>query len=380
MAERIRFKTLRAVAATLILMVVAAACAGGDDDGGGGGGGGGDAAQGEYGEVKIVLSGASVEDKIPQSGAWRFGPEFGFSDQDESDIQAIESHATASQLFLSGRADIMEGTFIVAAQLVQEGQDVRAFCPEEIDTLEHLVGIGIDDLADITDPDIRVGIDSPGGLINYLMNHVFRARGLTNDEGEPLTTDDLENVKILEDGGLRLAALAQDEIDVGSLDLFEQERLARQVGGEEGDFNLLSVTAQDIEDAVGSVFIAQKEWIDENPDRAAAFCAMIFKATRTLAGDVDEYLEWAEEVTALEFDEKIQREVWAFSRENGVWPYDASIFNPETVATDIEVLVDTGLLEESTLDLEFEEIVDPGPAQQATEMLGGPVEDVSELE
>jgi ABC-type nitrate/sulfonate/bicarbonate transport system substrate-binding protein len=382
MTERFRIGRLGALAVALVLILTAAACGGDDDEGGDGGdgGGGGDAAQGEYGEVKIVLSGATVEDKIPQSGAWRFGPEFGFADQDASDIQAIESHATASQLFLSGRADVMEGTFIVAAQLVQEGQDVRAFCPEEIDTLEHLVGVGIDDIADITDPDIRVGVDSPGGLINYLMNHVFRAKGLTNEDGEPLITDDLENVKILEDGGLRLAALAQDEIDVGSLDLFEQAQLEKQVGGTEEDFALLSVTAQDIEDAVGSVFIAKKEWIDEDPDRAAAFCATILKATRTLATDVDEYLEWAEDVSALEFDEKIQREVWAFSRENGVWPYDGSILNPDTVATDLEVLVDSGLLEEAALDLEFEDIVDTGPSEQATEMVGGPADDVSDLE
>jgi ABC-type nitrate/sulfonate/bicarbonate transport system substrate-binding protein len=379
MAERFRIGKLGVLAVALILIITAAACGGDDDDGGDGGDDGGDAAEGEYGEVKIVLSGASVEDKIPQSGAWRFGPDFGFADQDEGDIQAIESHATASQLFLSGRADVMEGTFIVAAQLVQEGQDVRAFCPEEIDTLEHLVGIGIDDLADITDPDIRVGVDSPGGLINYLMNHVFRAKGLTNEDGDPLITDDLENVKILEDGGLRLAALAQGEIDVGSLDLFEQAQLEKQVGDEK-DFNLLSVTAQDIDDAVGSVFIAKKEWIDEDPDRAAAFCAMILKATRTLAVDEDEYLEWAEEVSALEFDEEIQRDVWAFSRENGVWPYDDSILNPDTVAADLEVLVDSGLLEEAVLDLEFEEIVDVGPAQQATEMVGGPADDVSDLE
>jgi NMT1/THI5 like len=375
MAERVRFKKVGAVAATLILILVSAAC-GGDDEGDGADE---NAAEGEYGEVKIVLSGASIEDKIPQSGAWRFGPDFGFDDQDESDIQAIESHATASQLFLSGRVDIMEATFVVVPQLVQEGQDVVAFCPEEIDTLEHLVGVGIDDLEDITDPDIRVGVDSPGGLINYLMNHVFRARGITNEEGDPLTTDDLENVKILEDGGLRLAALAQGEIDVGSLDLFEQEQLEKQVG-EEGDFNLLSVTADDIEDAVGSVFIAKREWIEEDPDRAAAFCAMILKATRTLAMDEEEYLEWAEEVTALEFDEAVQREVWAFSRENGVWPYDGSILNEETVATDLEVLVDSGLVEESALDLDYEELVDPGPSEQATEMVGGPADSVEDLE
>ncbi len=374
MAERGRAPKLLAVAAVLVL--IATACGGDEDDPSATG----DTVAGEanYGEVKIVLSSSGVEDKVPQAGAWRFGADFGFPDQDEGDIQAVESHATATQLFFSGEADVLEATFIVVPQLVEQGQDVKAFCPEEVDTLEHLMGVGISDIADITDPDIRVGIDSPGGLINYLMNHVFRARGLTDDAGEPLTVDDLENVIILEDGGLRLAALASGDINVGSLDLFEQEALTKQLG-DEADVNVLSVTAQDIDSAVGSVFIAKTEWIEEDPARAAAFCAMVLHSTRTLAGDFDMYLEWATEMSALEPDVELTRAVWEFSRTNGVWPYDASALAEEIVTTDIQVLVDSGLLEESALSLAYEDLVDPGPAEQATEMLGGPVEDVSEL-
>ena len=211
------------------------------------------------------------------------------------------------------------------------------------------------------------------------MNHVFRAKGLTNEEGEPLTVDDLENVKILEDGGLRLAALASDEIDVGSLDLFEQAQLEKQLG-DDADFNVLSVTADDIDDAVGSVFIAKTEWLEEDPERATAFCATILKSTRTLAADFDEYLEWASEASELELDEEIQKQVWEFSRANDVWPYDADVFAEDVVATDIEVLIDSGLLDAAAADIPYEQLVDPRPATEATEQLGGPVDDVSDLE
>jgi hypothetical protein len=359
----------------VVVAFMAAACGGDDDAEPQAGGGGGKV---DYGEVKVIFSG-DLEDKVPQAGAWRFGPEFGFNDQDEGDIRAVDSHATAAQILLSGQADVLEATFIVTAQLVQQGQDVKAFCPEEVDTQEHLVGIGISDLADITHPGIRVGIDSPGGLINYLMNHVFRARGLTNEEGEPLTVDDLENVKILEDGGLRIAALAADEIDVGSLELDDIEELKKQLG-EDTTINILSVTAEDIEDAVGSVLMAKTEWIEEDPERAAAFCASVLKSTRTLAADFDTYLEWATEAGGLEVDEEQLRTNWEFIREHEVWPFDADVLNEEAVATDIEVLIDSGLLEESASELSFEDLVDRGPPDRAVEMLGGPVEDISELE
>jgi hypothetical protein len=372
MAKRVRNSCLWVA---MIVAFMAAACGGDDDAEPQAGGGGGKV---DYGEVKVIFSG-DLEDKVPQAGAWRFGPEFGFSDQDEGDIRAVDSHATAAQILLSGQADVLEATFIVTAQLVQQGQEVKAFCPEEVDTQEHLVGIGISDLADITDPGIRVGIVSPGGLINYLMNHVFRARGLTNEEGEPLTVDDLENVKILEDGGLRIAALAADEIDVGSLELDDIEELKKQLG-EDATINILSVTAEDIEDAIGSVLMAKTEWIEEDPERAAAFCASVLKSTRTLAADFDTYLEWATEAGGLEVDEEQLRTNWDFIREHGVWPFDADVLNEEAVATDIEVLIDSGLLEESASELSFEDLVDRGPADRAVEMLGGPVEDISELE
>jgi hypothetical protein len=365
------------LAAVAVAVLITAAC--GEESSPPATGGGGDTGEKDYGEVKIVLSGSSLEDKVPQVGAYRFGPEFGFSQQSIDDYQAIDSHATAAQIFLSGRADIMEGTFVVVPQLIQEGQDVKAFCPEEVDTLEHLAGVGISDLQDITDPGIRVGVDSPGGLINYLMNHVFRAQGITNDQGEPLTVDDLENVKVLEDGGLRLAALVSNEIDVGSLDLFEAAELRKQVGAQ-GDFNVLSVTANDIDKAVGSVFLAKTEWLEEDPERAAAFCASILKGTRTAGADFDTYLEWAKETTKLEVDEEVQRAVWKFSRSKNVWPYDADPFEEDVVAEDIDVLIDSGLLEAAAADLAYEDLIYRDAVDRAVEMLGGPIGNYKELE
>jgi hypothetical protein len=377
MTRTIRIRRSLAAVATGLVLIVAAACGSGEDTSSGSEGGGG--GEKDYGELKIVLSGSSLEDKVPQVGAYRFGPEFGFSEQSLDDYQAIDSHATAAQIFLSGRADLMEGTFVVVPQLIQEGQDVKAFCPEEVDTLEHLTGAGITDLQDITDPGIRVGVDSPGGLINYLMNHVFRARGITNDAGEPLTVDDLENVKVLEDGGLRLAALAADEVDVGSLDLFEQAELEKRLGEKE-PFSVLSVTADDIDAAVGSVFIARTEWLKEDPERAAAFCASILKGLRTAAADFDTYLEWAKETTELEVDVEVQRAVWEFSRSKNVWPYDADPLEEDVVETDMEVLIDSGLIEPSSAELTYEDLVWRDAVDKAVEMLGGPIGDYTELE
>ncbi len=356
------------ITAALAIALISAAC-GGEGDGGGSAGGNG---EGNLGEVKVVWS-SELQAYVPQAQApWRYGEEFGLNDADESDIQGFDSHATAAQVLLAGRADVIGTGFSNIVQLRQEDQDVRAFCPVQAKTSEHLMGVGVDSLEDITDPDVRVGIDSPGGLINYLMNSVFASKGLTDESGDVLTVDDLENVKILEDGGLRLAGLASGEINVGSLDVFEQAQLAEQATA--GEVTVLSITAADIDHALGNVFAAKKSWIDESPERAAAFCATILKANRELASDFELYKEWALHIIEPAPDDETLQTNWDFTRKYEVWPYNADVLNEESFEADIEVLVNSGLLEESAYDYTFEDLVDVGPANEAVELLGGPVD------
>jgi len=278
---------------------------------------------------------------------------------------------------VAGRIDVLAGSMSNAVQLQQEGQDVKVFCPVTGESTEHLVGVGgITDLADITQPEIVVGIDSPGGLVNYLMNHVFRARGLTNESGEPLTVDDLANVQILEDGGLRLAALASGDINVGSVELVEAAQLADEIGEE--NVTILSSAAKDIEQALGVVYSAKTEWIEENPDRAAAFCATVLKANRELAGDFDEYESWANQMIDPDPDPEALRANWEFGRENDVWPYN-NTFSEEAFTNDMEVLAASGMIDPDALEIGYEELVDVATVDAAVELLGGEV-DQSEVE
>jgi ABC-type nitrate/sulfonate/bicarbonate transport system substrate-binding protein len=370
----VKSKRMRLFAASLLALVLLAAACGGDEDDGGGSAGGSD--DGNFGEVKVVWA-SSLQAYVPQAqGPWRYGEEFGLNEEDEGDIQGFDSHATAAQILLADRADVIGTGFSNIVQLVEKGQDLRVFCPVQAKTSEHLMGVGVSSLEQITDPDVRVGIDSPGGLINYLMNSVFAAKGLTDESGDVLTVDDLENVKILEDGGLRLAALASGDINVGSLDVFEQAQLAKQATDE---VTVLSITAADIDHALGNIFAAKKSWIDENPERAAAFCATVLKANRELASDFELYKEWALHSIEPPPDDETLQTNWDFTREYQVWPYNADELSEENFAADIEVLVNSGLLEESAFDFAFEDVVDVGPANAAVELLGGPV-DPSEIE
>lgn len=347
-------KWLRLVALAAAFGLVAAAC--GDDEGGGG----------ENGVESLRMATTSTGHAyVGQFHAVDlFGDQFGLPEGNE--LNEFEDESTAIQVLVSGQADLLAGALTGLTQLIEQGQDLKAFCPVQVDSTEHLAGLtdAITSLDQITDPNIRVAVDSPGGLVNFIMNMVFQEKGFG------ITVDDLENVTVLGDGSQRLAALAAGEVDVGSVDLFELPDLEEQVGAE--NVTVLSVTAEDA-DFVANVLIAKTEWIDENVDLAARWCATILYSNRVLASDYEQYRSAVEAYVEGGVDEEIIQTNWDFAREYSVWPYNTDVLNEEAISTFIDVAIESGLLEESANELTFEDVVDTRPMDMAMEMLGGPV-------
>ncbi len=348
---------LKVGALVSVLTLLAAACG---DDGGGEGDGDSSAA------VVRHAAGSTADAYIPQYRAPElFGDQFNIST--EENIQLFEEGALAAQLVASGDADVGSGGFTNMVQLLEAGEDLRVFCPSQKDSTEHLIGRTdkITSLEQITDPDVRVAVESAGGFLNLLMNLVF----LNRDIG--ITTDDLTNTVILEDGSLRLAALASGDVDVGSLDLFEQADLKAELG--EDAVTVLSVVAEDTE-FLSNVLWAKKEWLDENQDVAARYCATVLYSNRQLASDFDQYLAALETYIAggVE-DEEVAQANWDFARQYEIWPYNTSVLSEEVIADQMKVSVDTGIIEEESASLGFEDLVDTEVLALAQEYLGGEV-------
>lgn len=293
-----------------------------------------------------------------------FGQEFGLGP--DNSVQEFEDEAAAAQLLVSGRADVESSGMTQIIQLIEKDQDVKVFCPIQVDSTEQIAGISdrISSLDQITDPDIRVAVDSPGGLINFIMNLLFQEKDLG------ITVSDLENVVVLGDGSQRLAALAAGEVDVGSVDLFELPDLEKQVGAE--NVVNLSNTAADI-DFIANIYAAKTEWLDENTELAGQYCAATLYSNRVLAADFDEYKAAVDEYVEGGVDESIIRDNWEFARKYSIWPYNTDVLSPEAVETIIDVGIPSKLLEPSARDFTFEDIVDTRPMDIAMDLVGGPV-------
>jgi ABC-type nitrate/sulfonate/bicarbonate transport system substrate-binding protein len=352
-------KWLRLMAMAAAGAVLAVACG----DAGNGGGGGGDAGGGAE-PVRMVTTSTGHAYVGQFHAVDLFGDQFGLPEDHK--LTEFEDEGTAMQVLVSGQANLMAGALSGLTQVIEQGQSMKAFCPVQVDSTEQLAGLtdAITSLDQITNPEIRVAVDSPGGLVNFIMNLVFREKGMG------ITVSDLPNVTVIGDGSQRLAALAAGEVDVGSVDLFELPDLEKQIGAE--NVTVLSVTAEDA-DFLANVLIAKTEWLDENTDLAARWCAATLYSNRVLASDYDQYKDAVDTYIEGGVDEAIIRSNWKFARKWSIWPYNGDVMNPEAIRTFIDVAIESGLLEKSAKEFTFEDIVDTRPLERAMEMLGGPV-------
>jgi hypothetical protein len=293
-----------------------------------------------------------------------FGGKFGLASNNT--LTEFEDEGAAAQVLVSGGADAGSTGLTQVIQLISRGQKLKAFCPVQVDSTEQLVGITdkISSLDQITDPKIRVAVDSPGGLVNFIMNLVFREKGLG------VTVSDLKNVTVLGDGSQRLAALASGKVDVGSVDLFELPDLQKQVGA--GNVTTLSVTAADA-DFLANIYYAPTKWLDENTDLAGRFCAATLYSNRALAADYNQYKAAVDKYIKGGVDESITKANWDFARKYQIWPYNDDVMTPEAIKTVIDVGVASGLLESPAKDYTFADIVDTRPLKIAMDLVGGPV-------
>ncbi len=310
-------------------------------------------------------AGSTADVYIPQYRAAEvFGDLFGLSTEDN--LTAFEEGSLAAQVVVAGQLDVASGGFTPVVQVIESGVEAKAFCPIQMHSTEHLMGRTdvIAELEQITDPNVRVAVESAGGFLNLLMNLVFDGRGLG------ITTDDLTNTLILEDGSLRLSALAAGDVDVGSLDLFEQAELKAEIGEEA--VTVLSVVAEDA-NFLANVSWAPKEWLDANRDLAARWCAAIIYSNRVVSADFDEYTAMLDQYIAGGYDEETARINWEFARDWEVFPLNATVLNEENIQTLIDISVETGIFEESSASLTFEDTVDAAVIALAMEYVGGEV-------
>lgn len=352
-------RRLRAALATG--MVVAAAvvvgCGGNDEDAASGSG-----AEETAAAPRVVHTSSLDPGEIAGYVApIKYGGQVGLPPTEEGDIETLDSHATAMQVLLSGRADIIGGSFVSDLQVIEQGVPIKAFCPfssgfaaaivgrDEIDTLETLA----------QNPDTPVAIESAGGPVNFFFDLVLQARGID------FTTQDFTDGQIIEDSPQRVTALANGDVQATLINFFQLPPLQKELGD---DLHVLSDVMADV--GGGGIFLAfaaTEEYLNENAEQAAQFCASVLTADQALTEDFDLFKEMSDQYITPKVDDETLRTNWEAIAEYELLPFSNTL-TEEAVDLVQQTAVATDIIKEP---IPYDRVVDTAVVERALELAGG---------
>lgn len=268
-------------------------------------------------------------------GPLDYGPRFGL-DISESDLLTFDSHATATQAVLAGEAAVIAGSFTSTMLLIQRGQDFKYFCPFSNGNDLLLVGTrNVDTIEKITDRSTRIGIDSVGGLVNFVTNALLSAKGV-NQNVEKL------NTQIIEDSPLRTAALVNGDIDAALVHQYDLPDMREALGAE--NVHVLATLWEDVEGIVFETFAARSSWIDDNLETATALTKAMLTANRELSKDFERYKKGVNDyVEGGVQDEEVVRTIWDLARQHEFWSFNGDL-SQESLQFTVDVAKQSGIL------------------------------------
>lgn len=288
-------------------------------------------------------------------GPVKYGDDFGLTISQQN-LLVFESHSTATQIVLSGRADIVGGSFMSTLLARQQGLDLKAFCP--FLNLDDFVVAGsgqVDSLKDLFRPSTKVSIDGKGGAARAVLNAILLA------SDAPGMVGDMSELRILGSSGTRTSAFASGKVDATLIHLSQFRDAKAQVESPA----IVASLADSVPRYINHAFAAPKDWLDSNTENAARFCASVLKANRELKKGFGSYQNAVEEFVEEPPKEKALRGVFRYIQEYNFWPTDGGL-RPDSLRFMVNLGARSGILEERP---ELGSIVDRGVLRRAVELV-----------
>jgi ABC-type nitrate/sulfonate/bicarbonate transport system substrate-binding protein len=331
--------------------LLAAACGGGDS------GESGDKKDGAITAPRVANTSSTQPTFVATKyGVMKYGPDFGLK-MALSDWKTFDSHAVGTQTVLSGKADIVAGSFVSDMVLAEKGQKFKAFCPYISNDDFVLVGAnGLNSVSQLFEPGRRIAIDSPGGAGAIILNAILAAAG------EKRTVADIKDAQILESSGLRLSAYAAGKVDATVVHKLQYNSAEDKVK----EPKIIASLYEQVPVFVKEVHAAPAKWLDANLETAAAYCAGVIKGMRELKNDQKLFNEAVDTYAEDKPDNPADlAEVFGLVQKYDFWPEDGGL-SEANVKFMAEVAMQSGLLTKMPV---YSDVVDPRPLEMALKML-----------
>lgn len=306
--------------------------------------------------LRIVLGSQPQASQIPLIyGVDRNGGDFGLAISVEQNVTKSDSHTTAVQTFRDGKAQVMATSFSAILDSREQGEDLKIFCPYvSMDDFVLAGANGVNSAGQLLDPSTRVGIDSPGGAGAIVLN------AMLSGVGEPRDVDEIPTPRIIESSSARTAEWAAGGLDATVIHDTQYDGAAATV-------NQPVQIATLYDNAPGFIKVAQAaraDWLDQNRELAARYCATTLRAMKTLKSDFGSFRAAVDEYVADLPSEESLRELFALIQRYPFWTEDGGL-SEDSVRFMIDMTTESGVL---TQPMNAADVVDRATLNRAVEL------------
>jgi NitT/TauT family transport system substrate-binding protein len=310
--------------------------------------------------LRIVLGAQPQASQIPLVyGVSHYGGDFGLAINVDQNVTKFDSHTNAVQTLRDGNAQIMATSFSAILDAREQGENVKMFCPYvSMDDFVLAGANGVNNAGQLFEPSTRVGIDSPGGAGAIVLN------ALLSGIGEPRDIHEIPNQQIIESSSARTAAWAAGELDATVIH-------DTQYDGAQASVNRPVLIATLYDNAPGFIKVAQAapaDWLAQNRELAARYCATTLRAMRALKGDFALFAAAVDEYVETPPSEESLRELFALIEKYPFWTDDGGL-SDDSVKFMIDIATESGVL---TQPLNPADIVDRETLNRAVELVNMP--------
>lgn len=292
-------------------------------------------------------------------GVDNYGGDFDLDISVDQNITIFDSNTTFVETAQAADAQVMTTSVSAILDARERGEDLKIFCPYvSLDDFVLAGANGVTTVDQLFEPSTRVGIDNPRGAGAIVLNALLSGVGETRD------IPDIPNQLIIESSGDRSAEWAAGSLDATVIHEPQYDDAEAQVDRPVRIATLYENAPKFIKAAQA----AQADWLDQNRELAARYCATTLRAMKVLKGDfalfeaaVDEYVETPPSAEGM-------RDLFGLINEYPFWTEDGGLSESD-IQYMIDVSNESGLL---TTPLNAADAVDRETLNRAVELANLP--------
>jgi NitT/TauT family transport system substrate-binding protein len=310
--------------------------------------------------LRIVLGSHPQASQIPLVyGVDHDGGNVGPGISVEKNITIFDTHTEAVKTLLDGKADVMATSFSAILDAREQGEDVKMFCPYvSMDDFVLAGANGVNTAGQLFEPSTRVGIDSPGGAGAIVLN------ALLSGIGELRDVDEIPNQQTIESSSARTDAWAAGQLDATVIHDTQYDSAQPTV-------KQPVLIATLYENAPGFIKVAQAaraDWLVQNRELAANYCATTLRAMKLLKSDFALFLAAVNQYVEEPPSEESLRELFALIQRYPFWTDDGGL-SDDNVKFMIDIATESGVL---TQPMNAADVVDRETLRRAVELANKP--------